>query len=245
MTTIPGTVIKRRKKKVSKEAYKKRCKQGLNTISNILSRVELSRKKIIWDVFEEIRISKIGIKVRRKSLENEISLKSDAKPSSVLGKTEPSTEISQQVIDKTDLDYYFLEKLEQMRDRGIKDEEYDLIERNEKYSLERDDSFDEIGYNSDIDRSKSEIDTEKISRKLSRGSKDFGDGNMGEYEEEEKVYLCKNPNLQALEEKLGGLKQFDDKGNSSVYTLELKSILKDCNIDSKLSDVNSDITLSK
>ncbi len=145
MTNLNKPLMKP-KKKISKTQYRKKVKQGLSMITNTLSRVELSRKKIIWDGLEEIRISKIGIKIRKKSLEKELDLTISNKPSSAVGKTEPSTEIDQQVIDKTDLDYYFLERLEQMRDRGVKDEEYDLIERNEKYSLERDDmSYEEMG----------------------------------------------------------------------------------------------------
>lgn len=64
---------------------------------------------------------------------------------------EPSTDFELQVFDKTDLDYYFLEKLERIRDNGIKDEEYNLIEQEEKFSLERaDQSDDEFGYLSDF-----------------------------------------------------------------------------------------------
>jgi hypothetical protein len=95
-------------------------------------------------VLEEIRFSKISIKNKgsRKSLE----ITQDNR-----AKTEPSTDFDKQVFDKTDLDYYFLEKLEQIRDNGVKDEEYNLIEQEEKFSLERADQSDEdLGYLSDF-----------------------------------------------------------------------------------------------
>ncbi|CAI2361252.1 unnamed protein product [Moneuplotes crassus] len=244
-------VIKPRKysisaKKVDKEAYLKRCKQGLNVVSNILSRVELSRKKIIWDVLEEIRISETDKIICRKSLEKDSDSKSMLKSPSMNEKTEPSTEIDQQVIDKTDLDYYFLEKLEQMRDKGIKDEEYDLIEQNEKYSLERDDTrFDEAGYPSDHEKSDNNV-SERLISKLNRGSKDLGNGILADYEEEEQVYYCQDGDLrEQVHQNPMSLKSVEDRGDSSVYTLELKSILKDCNLNARLSDLNSDLTLSK
>lgn len=143
-------------------------------------------------------------------------------------KTEPSTEIDQQVIDKTDLDYYFLEKLEQMRDKGIKDEEYDLIEQNEKYSLERDDTrFEEEEYHSDNDKSENNA-SERLVSKLNRGSKDLGNGILADYEEEEQVYFCQDGDLrEQLHQNRMSLRSVEDIGDSSVYTLELKSILKD------------------
>jgi len=252
MTNIP-TTLERPKKKLSKEEYIKRWKQGLNTISNIISRVELSRKKTIWDVLEEMRISKVGIIVRRKSVQEELELKKANKSSSMNEKTEPSTEIDQQVIDKFDLDYEFLDKLEQMRDKGIKHDEYDLVKENknggmfynhENYSFGKEGNSDiEMGYHSDIDRTNSNP-SERAGRKLSTSSHGFGkEGNGNNHEQ---VYFHKNGGAKrVLQQTPGSLRSLDDWDESSVYTLELNSILKDWNVNTRLSDLNSEITLSK
>jgi len=112
----------KKRKKVDSNTYKKRCSKGLNQISNVISRVVLSRKKIIWDVLEEIRANQIDINISpdksNRSLEySSVHRKSPSGRSSHQNsKTEPSTEVEAQVFDKIDLDYYFLERLEKMRD---------------------------------------------------------------------------------------------------------------------------------
>lgn len=60
-------------RKIDPATYKKRCSKGMNLISNVISRVILSRKKIIWDVLEEIRASKLSIKTNKECDSNTLA----------------------------------------------------------------------------------------------------------------------------------------------------------------------------
>ena len=236
----------KKKKKINKATYVKMWKEGLDTVSNIVSRVVLSRKKIVWDILEEIKMSKVDMATRRKSENLEDQLYDhEAKCSRDNSKTEPSTELEQQAFDKTDLDYYFLERLEKMRDCGIKDEEYDLIEQEEKFSLERaDQSFDDNGYHSDNENTNSHS-SEQIFANINKGPKDLGNGILANYEEEEQVFYCKNGDIiETMRKNPNSVKSCDEMGNSSVLTMELKYLLKEWNEYSKASEVSSDIDLS-
>jgi len=113
-----------KKKKMDPVAYRKRVHKGLKIISNVISRVVLSRRKAIWDILENTSSSWLEI-----SRSSEISKRGVYDR---IVKTEPSTEVEVQVFDKTDLDYYFMDRLEQMRDDGVKEDEYALIEREEQ-----------------------------------------------------------------------------------------------------------------
>jgi hypothetical protein len=258
---LHSPLVKKRKK-IDAVTYRKRCNKGLNMISNVISRVVLSRKKIIWDVLEEIRTSKVGICERKYSKDynddfsNNFGYKiPESKFSTQNSKTEPSTEIEQQVFDKTDLDYYFLERLERMRDQGIKEEDYNLIEQEEKFSLERaENSFDEdLGYLSDyenqysIDNTYNSQHSEKRVKKAThKGSKKISNGVYADYEEEDQVYFCDKGDLEkTLKRHPNSIQTFDDMGNSSVLTMELRSLLKDCNDYSKMSEMSSELCLSK
>ena len=107
--------------------------------------------KAIWDVFEYIS---------EETFENVPYYKHSKMAELKNSRTEPSTEVEAQNFDKTDIDYYFIDRLEKMRDLGVKDEDYALIEQEETFSIERNaDSFDEeIGYVSDCESSNSRSD---------------------------------------------------------------------------------------
>ena len=224
----------------------------------MISRVNLSRKKIIWDVLEEIRFSKISIRDQKiidpldqiDSYSPESNSKSEeGKLSLINSKTEPSTEIEHQAIDKSDLDYYYLERLERMRDMGVREEDYSLIEQEEKYSIEQDCSSEgDLGYDSDKESEYSDSYTRshpsetKIRKTVNTGSKNLGNGQYAEYEEEEQVYYCSQGDLErTLRRHPNSIKTYDDLGNSSVLTMELKSLLRECNEYSKASEVSSEL----
>lgn len=194
------------KKKLDAKTVRVRFQRGIETISNIISRVNLSRTKIIWDVLEEIRFSQISVKERKSltALENTeghsvvaLNKSSDCKLSPYNSKTETSAELEQQVIDKTDLDYYYIERLEKMRDLGIREEDYSLIEQEEKFSLEKADTSEEedLGYVSDSEdqysgnHSYSQDSERKVRQSVHTGNKNLGNGDFAEYEEEEQVYF--------------------------------------------------------
>lgn len=221
--------LTKKRRKISTVEYKKRVKRGLNTISSIIYRVILSRKKIILDVLEEIKLRNIEV-VTRKSFKNERVYEYreiHKKYSSFNSKTEPSTEIEQQVFDNTDLDYYFLEKLEKMRDNGVQ-EEYDLIAQEEQYSLERaDQSLSNEGYCSNNEQPGNK-GSKRILQNINKGSKDMGNGILADYEEEEEVYYCKNGDImKTMKKNPNSVHSFDEMGNSSILTMELKSLLKE------------------
>jgi hypothetical protein len=131
-----------------------------------------------------------------------------------------------QVFDKSDLDYYFLERLEKMRDCGVKEDDYNLIEQEEKFSLERaDNSFDEDqGYLSDYE---------------------------GQYENENDISQHSEKKIKQIEEDKhaedipNSIRLFAETSNSSVLTIELKSLLKDCKDMSRASEMSSELCLSK
>ena len=249
-------------KKLDLTTFSKKLQRSSEIILNVISRVNLSRKKIIWDILEEIRFSKISIKDQKninksKELENyspeSNNVSDEGKLSLINSKTEPSTEIEQQIIDKTDLDYYYLERLERMRDMGVREDDYSLIEQEEKYSIEQDNSSDgDLGYDSDNESQFSDNYTRshpsetKIRKSINTGSKNLGNGKYAEYEEEEQVYFWSKGDLEStLKRHPNSIKTFDDLGNSSVLTMELKSLLKEWNEYSKASEVSSDLWLSK
>lgn len=243
------TSTPRKKRKIDSKTYRKRCAKGLDIITTIISRAVDSRKRIILDVFEELRHSNIyPHESQQRTNGNQASNKACALQKSLKGnlskqnsRTEPSTEVEHQVFDKTDLDYYFLERLEKMRDMGVREEDYALIEQEEKFSLERaENSYeDDLGYLTDSEPQQSDSvdsnevnlsqNSEKPVKKSKRtGSRELNNGRHANYEEDEQVYFGKKGDIETmLKNNPSYHKTYDDMGNSSVITLELKSLLKD------------------
>mmetsp|Transcript_3782 Transcript_3782/g.3166 ORF Transcript_3782/g.3166 Transcript_3782/m.3166 type:complete len:163 (-) Transcript_3782:233-721(-) len=157
--------------------------------------------------------------------------------------TLPSSEIEQQVSEMTDHNYYDLQRLEEMRDKGFRDEEYDRIEQEEKLNLKRFDlSDDDLGYLSDNECSNSQFSEERYTNSR-KGSQDLGDGLH--FEDEEQAYYCEKGDLKETLNNPNCIRSYDDMGNSSVFTMELNSILRGCNEIGQGSDISSEVGLSK
>lgn len=213
-------------------------------ISNTISRVILSRRKVIWDIFEEIRFMDTDIFAHKRSKEYS-KLNNSQRDNS---KTEPSTEIEPQVFGKTDLDYYFIERLERMRDMGVREEDYNLIAQEEKFSLERAErSEDEdLGYVSDNENHSSDFISDEQQHSQRRDSSPLKYLCKINENNDDQLYLYNTEDLQeAIRLNPHSVMSIDEFGNSSILTIELKSLLKDCTDYSKASEMSSDMGLSK